>query len=244
MASTKKPIRRNGKRLDAEPEKSGGGLLRIVLPLGGLLIIVFIVISLMDGEPENVGEISDHRPVVPGMAKPDEKKDNQTTSYSVSTTNLDTDENSGATSVISPGSLATEEITDSSVVTTIDIEATNREIEKQLNEEIERMREQYHSNREGLMRDAVSFLRGNHSERGVKSKAANFRKLADKLRQDIEDFPKASSDGEAKLWAAQIEELEKSASYCNQLADRISATQASERKMKIAASQLESQGAP
>lgn len=140
--------------------------------------------------------------------------------------------------------IQTIETQDTSVLSVIDTAGTRRMVEEQLQKEIETMRNTYHSKRQGLLNDAVSFLRGRHSERGVRAKAANFRKLAESLQKSLSDFPQPSSDAERKLWDAQKEEMQTSIDFCRMLADRISATQGVERKMRIAANQLEAQGAP
>jgi len=139
----------------------------------------------------------------------------------------------------------TQETPESTVVMTVDTSATRERAEKRLAEEIQKMRDMYHEKRTALLNEAVGFLNGsNHSERAVKAKAANFRALGDKLLEDIDKFGKPSSEAEGKLWDAQKEELRKSASFCHSLADRISATQADPRRMKITASQLQAAGAP
>ena len=133
---------------------------------------------------------------------------------------------------------------DSSVISAVDTTASRQNSEKRLAEEVEKMRNIYRDRRKSLMNEAVSFLRGTHSEKGIKAKAANYRELATKIREEISKFPKPASDAETKLWDAQKEELNKTADYCNTLADRISGTQGDGRKMKVAANQLETQGAP
>jgi len=131
-----------------------------------------------------------------------------------------------------------------STLSVIDTSALRELQEQNIREEIDKMREQYHNNRVSLLNEALSFLRGKHSQRGVKSKASNFKKLGDNLLKKIDEFPQSSSDAEKKLWDAQKDELRRTASFLDKIATRISATNGETRKMRMAASTLESEGAP
>ncbi len=115
---------------------------------------------------------------------------------------------------------------------------------KKVQEEIQQMRQQYHENRVRLLQEAVRFLRGRHTQRAVKAKGANFKKLAEQLRQKISDFPQPSSEYEKMLWDAQKEELAKTADFLEKIGNRVAATNGVERKMRATANALESEGAP
>ncbi|MCD6531743.1 hypothetical protein J7K99_04815 [bacterium] len=120
-----------------------------------------------------------------------------------------------------------------------------RELElKKVQEEIAQMRQQYHENRVRLLQEAVTFLRGQHTQRAVKAKGANFKKLAEQLRQKINEFPQPSSEYEKMLWDAQKEELAKTADFLEKIGNRVAATNGVERKMRATANALESEGAP
>ncbi len=145
------------------------------------------------------------------------------------------------TTAVAAGTLSADTTTTAAV---IDSEALRKEIEKRVQAEIKKQAEFYHNKRQSLRDEAVAFLRAKHSQRGVKMKAANYRKLAQKLLEDIKKFGEPSSEAEGKIWEAQKDELRKSADYCNDLANRIEMTGGIERKMRITASQLETEEAP
>ena len=139
---------------------------------------------------------------------------------------------------------SSSQVADTQQAAVIDSEAVKAEIEKRVKEEIAKIRDFYHGKRRSLRDEAVAFLRARHSQKGVKMKAANFRKLADQLLKDIEKFGEPSSEAEGKIWEAQKEELRKSANYCRNLASQIEMTGGNERKMKITATNLENQQVP
>ncbi len=157
---------------------------------------------------------------------------------------VETASTAAAPSTPAPGAAGAVEEPSESLVNVVDTAETRRRAQQRLQEEIDKMRQMYHERRQALLNEAVGFLRGTHSERGVRAKAANFRKLADQLLQKIDEFPEPSSEAEAKLWDAQKEELRKTADFLNYIANTISATRADRRRMRIAASRLEAEGAP
>jgi hypothetical protein len=151
------------------------------------------------------------------------------------TTSTDsTDSTKGA----SKGSAGDSIAPDSTVVKVVDSVATKQKAQANLQAEIDKMRAQYRERRKALLNEAAGFLKGTPSERAVNLKAESFRKLGQELKSKT--FPKPSSADEGKLWDEQKRELDNTANFCAQLGDRLSATGGDERKMKIAALELES----
>jgi len=169
----------------------------------------------------------------------------QTPTYSTNSANTNANETlSIPPETASISSSATDTVKSDSVISVIDTAATRKLQEKKLQEEIDKMRQQYHNNRVALLNEAVNFLHGNHSQRAVKAKASNFKKLGDDLLKKIDEFPQPSSDAEEKLWDAQKEELRKTASFLKDIATKVSATNGETRKMRMTANLLQSEGAP
>ena len=223
-----------------------------VLLAGVIVILAMTLFSQRIHEPAEVVVETELPPVTPitstQMASSQSTGGNQTTGQTQQTTTpppVSAAETSAETAVSAETVQAqpSQQASDSTVMV-LDT-AKVRELEmKKVQEEIAQMRQQYHENRVRLLQEAVTFLRGRHTQRAVKAKGANFKKLAEQLRQKINEFPQPSSEYEKMLWDAQKEELAKTADFLEKIGNRVAATNGVERKMRATANALESEGAP
>ncbi|MCD6532270.1 hypothetical protein J7K99_07490 [bacterium] len=225
-----------------------------VLLAGVIVILAMTLFSQRIHEPAEVVVETELPPVTPitptQMASSQSTGGNQTAGQTQQTpTPPPTPVSTGETAAETAASAGTAQTQPSqqasdSAVMVLDT-AKVRELEmKKVQEEIVQMRQQYHENRVKLLQEAVRFLRGQHTQRAVKAKGANFKKLAEQLRQKINEFPQPSSEYEKMLWDAQKEELAKTADFLEKIGNRVAATNGVERKMRATANALESEGAP
>jgi len=131
----------------------------------------------------------------------------------------------------------TEETADSTVEV-VDVSGTNKAQEEKFAQEVAKMRKSYQDSREALKSEAVGFLQGNHDVRAVNVKAENFSKLATDLRAKIGEFPASDNGFQRRFWDEQIKEIEKSASFLDNISSKLRGTSGDARKMKMAASSI------
>jgi len=219
----------------------------IAIPVAAIIILIFVAVklfsppkSIVDNDVYVKNEKINGQIVTYGTS--DSSKQVGITTTSQLAVSMSDSEGSAMVSTADTTQISGELRTDSTIQV-IDTAATRELREKKLNEEIEQMRNSYRERRQAIINEAVSYLRGTHSERAVKAKATNFRKLADDLRAKVSEFPETESEYEKALWDAQKEELYKTADFIDGIANTISSTRGEERKMKIAASSIESMGA-
>ncbi len=125
-----------------------------------------------------------------------------------------------------------------STVEVVDVSGTNKAQEEKFAQEVAKMRKTYQDRREALKNEAVGFLQGNHDVRAVNVKAENFSKLATELRAKIGEFPSSDNGYQRRFWDEQIKEIEKSASFLDNISSKVRATTGDARKMKMAASTI------
>ncbi len=243
---TRQPMPRRGRVPKTGWEKARPIVFGVGIPVIAVIILIFVAVKLFS-PPKSI--------VDDDVFIKSESRKGQIVTYGASDSSkqvgISTPPQLAASMSDSAGSTAvmgtdtaqrTEELLTDSTVRVIDTAATRELREKKLNEEIEQMRNSYRERRQAIINEAVSYLRGTHSERAIKAKAANFRKLADDLRAKVDEFPETNSEYEKALWDAQKEELYKTADFIGRIADNISSTRGEERKMKITASSIESMG--
>ncbi len=128
-------------------------------------------------------------------------------------------------------------------VTMIDT-AKFRELELEiLSKEIDSIKALYVERREALLKEAVSFLRSSEGKEAAIGKAKGFEDLAKKLRESIYNFPQTVNDAQAKLWEVQKNELAKTASLAEDIAQQYRATNGDRVQMRRTAERLKMKGA-
>ena len=128
-------------------------------------------------------------------------------------------------------------------VTMIDT-AKFRELESEiLSKEIDSIKALYVERREALLKEAVSFLRSSEGKEAAIGKAMGFEDLAKKLRESIYNFPQALNNTQAKLWEVQKDELARTASLAEDIAQRYRATNGDRVQMRRTAERLKMKGA-